>query len=81
MANGKVIIPYLTARLIKKIYCDCIVRVLKTLFALQRINMSKYFPKLFRSFGKILTLKLIFKIMQQKQILKIFHMLILQVLH
>ena len=30
---------------------------------------------------EILTLKLIFQIMQQKQILKIFHTLILQVLH
>ena len=30
---------------------------------------------------EILTLKLIFQIKQQKQTLKIFHMLILQVLH
>ena len=33
MTNGKVILTYLTAGLIKKIYCDCIVRVLKTIVA------------------------------------------------
>ena len=44
--------------------------------------MSQYFCKPFREvLEEILTLKLIFQIMQQKQILKIFHMLILQVLH
>ena len=30
---------------------------------------------------ELLTLKLIFQIMQQKQTIKIFHMLILQILH
>ena len=69
MSNGKVILTYLTAGLIKNIQWDCIVRVLKTLVAQQRIKMSKYSPKPFGNFGKILTVKLIFKIMQQKQIL------------
>ena len=40
------------------------------------IKMSRFFPKSYKS-----KLKLIFQIMQQKQTLKIFHMLILQVLH
>ena len=45
------------------------------------IKMSQYFPKPFNShFGESINVK-IDLIMQQKQILKIFHMLILQVLH
>ena len=46
--------------------------------------MSKYFPESCESFGglvEILTLQLIYLIMQQKKILKIFNMLILRVLH
>ena len=44
--------------------------------------MSKYFPEPYERFGgDIKTLKLIYVIMQQKQILKIFHMLILRVSH
>ena len=66
-------IIHLTAGLIKKIYFDSVVRALKTLVALQRINMEVL--------GEILSLKLIIQIMQQTQILKIFHMSILQVLH
>ena len=50
MSNGKVMIIHLIAGLIKKTWCDSIVRVLKTLVALQRTKMSKYFPKPFRSF-------------------------------
>ena len=45
MPNGKVMIINLIAGLIKKTQCDSIVRVLKTLVALQRIKMGKYFPK------------------------------------
>ena len=49
--------------------------------------MSQYFPKQFAIFGgniniiNIKILKLTFQIMQQKQMSKIFHTLILQVLH
>ena len=45
------------------------------------MKMSQYFPKPFNShFGDIIKVKIDLVIMQQKQILKIFHMLILQVL-
>ena len=81
MPNGKVMMINLIAGLIKKTSCDSIVRALKTLVALQRIKMSKYFPSHLEVLEEILTLKLIFQIMQQKQILKMFHMLILQFLH
>ena len=57
MPNGKVMIINLIAGLIKKTQCDSIVRVLKTLVALQRIKMSKYFPKSFRSFGRNINVK------------------------
>ena len=43
--------------------------------------MSHCFPKPYERFGGDIILKLIFQIMQQKQILKIFPMLILQGLH
>ena len=43
--------------------------------------MSEYFPKPLRKFEEILMLKLIFQIMQQKQIPKTFHIMILQGLH
>ena len=39
--------------------------------------MGQYFPKPLKVSEEILTLKLSFQIMQQKQILKIFQMLIL----
>ena len=42
--------------------------------------MSQYFPKPYEPFGRDINVK-IFQIMQQKQILKILRMLILQVLH
>ena len=45
------------------------------------IKMSKYLSKPFEPFPEILMLKLICLIMQQKQVSKMFHMLILQVLH
>ena len=41
--------------------------------------MSQYFPKPFRSFGRNINVKVDLSITQQKQILEIFHMLILQV--
>ena len=44
--------------------------------------MSQYFAKPYEPIGgNINVKKLIFQIMQQKQILKIFHMFISQVLH
>ena len=43
--------------------------------------MNQYFPKPYEPFGGDIMLKLIYLIMQQKQISKIFHMLILQNLH
>ena len=58
-------------------HCTC----LKTLVASQRIKWVNIFQNLMNHLEEILTLKLIFNIMQQKQTLKIFHMLILQVLH
>ena len=45
------------------------------------IKMSQYFSKPYEPLPEILMLKLICLIMQQKQISKVFHMLILQVLH
>ena len=57
MLNGKVMIVHLIAGLIKKIWCDSIVPVLKTLVALQRIKMNKYFSKPFRSFGRNINVK------------------------
>ena len=47
----------LIAGLIKKTQCDSIVCVLKTLVALQRTKISKYFPKPFRSFGRNINVK------------------------
>ena len=44
-------------------------------------KMSNLFQNLMKHLVEILMLKLIFQIMQQKQIFKIFHVLILQVLH
>ena len=46
-----------------------------------RIKMSQCFPKPYGPFGGDLMIKLIYLIIQQKQIWKIFHMLILHVLH
>ena len=57
VSNGKIVIVHLIAGLIKKIWCDSIVRVLKALVALQRIRMSKYFPKPFRSFRRNINVK------------------------
>ena len=52
------------------------------LVRLYRIKMSQYFPKPFNShFGDSMKKKSICLIMQQKQTLKIFHTLILRVLH
>ena len=46
------------------------------------MKMGQYFPKQYEPFGvEILILKLIYLIMQQNQIPKIFHILILQVLN
>ena len=42
--------------------------------------MSQYFPKPYEPFSGDINVKLIFQIMQGKQILKIFHMLIHQIL-
>ena len=70
MSNGKVMIVHLIAGLIKKIWCDFIgcnsIVYISNIF-LNHINHSV----------EILTLKLVFQIMQQNQELKIFHMLIL----
>ena len=44
-------------------------------------KVSQYFPKPYEPFGGDINVKLIFEIMQQKQILKIFHMLLFQILH
>ena len=46
-----------------------------------RIKISKYFLSRLNHLVEILTLQLIYLIIQQKQILKIFHMLILRVLN
>ena len=43
--------------------------------------MSQYFPKPYEPYSRDINVKLIFQIMKQKQILKISHILILQVLH
>ena len=43
--------------------------------------MSQYFPKPYEPFGGYINVKVIYLVMQQKQILRIFHMLIHQVLH
>ena len=43
--------------------------------------MSQNFAKTYEPISGDINLKLILQIMQQNQILKIFHMLILQVLH
>ena len=45
------------------------------------LSKMSIFQNLMNDSVEILTLKLIFQIMQQKQILTIFHMLILHVLH
>ena len=45
------------------------------------IKMSEYFPKSFRSFGRSINVKVDLSNYVTKQILKIFHILILQVLH
>ena len=57
MSNGEGIIVVLIAGLTKKIWCDNIVRVLKTRFPL--IKMSQYFPKPFNShFGSNIKVKI-----------------------
>ena len=48
---------------------------------LTKMTLYKKFPKPYEPFEEILMLKLICPIMQQKQISKIFHTLILQVLY
>ena len=45
------------------------------------IKMSQYFPKPFEPFSGDINFKVDLSFMQQKQILKMFHMFILQVLH
>ena len=50
-------IIHLIAGLIKNTQSDSIVCVLKTLVALQRTKISKYFPKPFRCFGRNLNVK------------------------
>ena len=70
VSNGKDMTSHLIVGLIKK-----------TLNEIPCIKMSEYFPKVFKILEKKLMLKLIYLIMQQKQISKIFHILILQVLH
>ena len=49
---------HLIAGQIKKTYFDSIVRVLKTLVALQPIKMSKFFPKQYKPFGRGINVKL-----------------------
>ena len=73
MSNGKVMIIHLIAGLIKKIQCDSI--------GCNCIKMSQYFPKPYEPFDGDSNVKADLSKMQQKQILQIFHMLILQVLH
>ena len=76
MSNGKVMIVHLIAGLIKKdLVWFC-------WFQFHCIKMSQYFPKPYEPFGGDINVKVdLFKIMQQKQISKIFPMSILQVLH
>ena len=52
MSHGKDIIVHLIVGLIKRF----------------NIKMSQYFPKPFRSFGRNINVKVIFQVMQQKQI-------------
>ena len=73
MSNGKVMIAHLIAGLIKK--------YLVGFYWLQLYKNESIFLNRVNHLVGLLTLKLIFQIMQQKQTLKIFHMLILQVLH
>ena len=73
MLNGKAMIIHLIVGLIKKIWFDSI--------GCNCIKMSQYFPKPYEPFGGDINVKVIYLVMQQKQILKIFHMLIHQVLH
>ena len=81
MLNGRVMIIHLIAGLIKKTLCDSIVRVSKTLVAFQRIKMSKYFPKPFRSFGRNINVKVdLSNYATKADIKKKSHMLILPVL-
>ena len=75
MPNGKGIIVHLIIGLLKNI-----LYLFKNTSCKQRIKMSRYFPKSFNPHF-VQRLELIQAIMQQKQILKIFHTLILQVLH
>ena len=70
MSNGKDII-HLIAGLIKKYLIQW-----NFLY-----KSGQYFSKLYELFGGDVMLKLIYIIMQQKQISKTFYMLILQVLH
>ena len=66
MSNGKGMIIVLIVGLIKR----------------SLIKMSQYFPKPFNShFGDSIKVKIDLSNYATKQILKIFHMLILQVLH
>ena len=61
MSNGKVIVIHVIVWLIKKIWCDsisCNYTCLKTLIALQRIKMSRFFSKLYKTFGGGIKVKL-----------------------
>ena len=72
MSNGKVMIIHLIAGLIKKdlVWFDQL--------QFHCIKMSKYFPKLYEPFGGDINVKVD---LSNYATLKIFHMLILQVLH
>ena len=62
---GRVMVVYLIVGLIKKIQCDCNVRLktrfssymFKILVALQRIKKSQYFPKPYEAFGRDINVK------------------------
>ena len=64
-SNGKGIIIVLIVGLIKR----------------SRIKMSEYFPKLFRSFGRNINVKVDLSNYATKTDLKMWHTLILQVFH
>ena len=85
MSNGNVMVIRLIAGLKKRFSVILLITiplyVLKTLVALQRIKMSQYFPKHYEPFGGDINVKVDLSNYAQKQILKIFRMLILQVLH
>ena len=73
MLNGKAMIIYLIVGLIKKIWFDSI--------GCNCIKMSQSFPKPYEPFGGDINVKIDLSNYATKKILKIFHMLIHQVLH